>query len=87
MRFYTQQHQFYCGIDLHARSMCVCIVNRDGEVLVHRTLPAEPAAFLQTIAPYRADLVVAVECLFTWYCSPTSAPRNRSPSSWATLST
>jgi hypothetical protein len=21
MRFYTQQHQYYCGIDLHARSM------------------------------------------------------------------
>ena len=21
MRFYTQQHQFYCGIDLHARTM------------------------------------------------------------------
>jgi hypothetical protein len=21
MRFYTNQHQFYCGIDLHARSM------------------------------------------------------------------
>ncbi len=67
MRFYTQQHQYYCGIDLHARSMYVCIVNREGEVLVHRDLPANPAAFLQTIAPYRADLVVAVECLFTWY--------------------
>jgi hypothetical protein len=21
MRFYTNQHEFYCGIDLHARSM------------------------------------------------------------------
>lgn len=67
MRFYTQPHQFYCGIDLHARSMCVCILNQEGQILVHRTLPADPAAFLHTIAPYRADLVVAVECLFTWY--------------------
>ncbi len=25
MRFYTQQHQYHCGIDLHARSMYVCI--------------------------------------------------------------
>ncbi len=23
MRFYTQQHQYYCGIDLHARAMCL----------------------------------------------------------------
>ena len=29
MRFYTQQHQFYCGIDLHARTMYVCILNHE----------------------------------------------------------
>jgi len=27
MKFYTQQHKFYCGIDLHARTMYVCILN------------------------------------------------------------
>ena len=32
MRFYTQQHQFYCGIDLHARTMYLCILNQDGEI-------------------------------------------------------
>ena len=26
MRFYTQQHQFYCGIDLHARTMYLWVV-------------------------------------------------------------
>ena len=67
MRFYTHQHQFYCGIDLHARTMYLCIVNRDGEILVHRNLPAGPEPFLKAIAPYRADLVVCVECIFTWY--------------------
>ena len=34
MRFYTRQHQYYCGIDLHARSVYVCILNQEGEVLV-----------------------------------------------------
>jgi transposase len=67
MRFYTQQHQFYCGIDLHARTMYLCILNRDGEILVHRNMPAGPDPFLKTIAPYREDLVVCVECIFTWY--------------------
>ncbi len=28
MRFYQQSHQFYCGVDLHARSMHVSIVDR-----------------------------------------------------------
>jgi transposase len=67
MRFYTNQHPFYCGIDLHARSMYVCIVNRDGEILMHRNMKAAPEPFLQAIAPYREALVVAVECLCTWY--------------------
>jgi transposase len=67
MRFYTNQHPFYCGIDLHARSMYVCIMNHAGEVLLHRNMKAAPEPLLKAIAPYREGLVVAVECMFTWY--------------------
>jgi transposase len=66
MRFYTQPHQFYGGIDLHARTMYLCLVDRDGEIVLHRHMKAAPEPFLKAIAPYRADLVVWVECLFTW---------------------
>lgn len=67
MRLYTQQHQHYCGIDLHARSLYLCILNQAGEALLHRNLRATPDAFFKAITPYRQDLVVAVECMFTWY--------------------
>jgi transposase len=67
MNFYTKEHRYYCGIDLHARSMYACILNQSGEVMVHQNLPAEPDAFLKAIAPYREDVAVAVECIFTWY--------------------
>jgi transposase len=67
MRFYTKQHKFYCGIDLHARSMYLCILNQEGAILLHRNMPAGPEPFLKAIAPYREDLVVCVECIFTWY--------------------
>jgi transposase len=67
MRFYTTQHPFYCGIDLHARSMYVCILSHDGEILLHRNMKAAPEPFLKAVAPYRDGLVVAVECIFTWY--------------------
>jgi hypothetical protein len=33
MRFYNAQHKFYCGIDLHARTMYVCILDHHGEIL------------------------------------------------------
>jgi hypothetical protein len=66
MRFYTKAHKFYCGIDLHARTRSLCILNQEGEILLHRHMKAAPVPFLQAIAPYRDDLVVCVECLFTW---------------------
>jgi transposase len=67
MRFYTKQHQFYCGIDWHARTMYVCSLDQPGELLLHRNMKASPEMFLKAIAPYRAALVVCVECIFTWY--------------------
>ena len=53
MRFYTQQHRYSCGIDLHARSMYLCILNQAGKVLLHRNMRANPDAFLKAVAPYR----------------------------------
>jgi transposase len=47
--------------------MYLCLLNREGEILVHRNMPAGPDPFLKAIAPYREDLVVCVECIFTWY--------------------
>jgi hypothetical protein len=47
--------------------MYVCILSHDGEILLHRNMKAAPEAFLQAIAPYRDGLVVAVECIVTWY--------------------
>jgi hypothetical protein len=40
MRFYTGQHRYYCGIDLHARRMYICILDAEGQVRVHRNGPA-----------------------------------------------
>jgi len=67
MRFSTEPHKFYGGIDLHARTMYLCILNQVGEILVHRHMPAAPDPFLTTIAPSREDVVVCVACIFTWY--------------------
>jgi transposase len=67
MRFYTKQHPFSCGIDLHARTMSLCVLNQAGEMLLHRNMKARPEMLLKALAPYRDDIVVAVACLCTWY--------------------
>src|SRR5262245_6445242 len=79
MRFYTNQHPFYCGIDLHARSMYVCILSQAGEILVPRNMQAAPEPFLKAVAPYRDRLVVAVECIFPWYWLAELCPHEGMP--------
>jgi len=67
MRFYTTTHQYYCGIDLHARVMYLCIINSEGEIVLHRNMKADPESLLKAIEPYRPDILIGVECIFTWY--------------------
>jgi len=67
MRYYTKQHKFYCGIDLHTNKMYLCIINREGDIVLHRNMRTKPDIFLRAIKPFREDLVVAAECMFAWY--------------------
>ena len=67
MRFYTNQHLFYCRIDLHARSMYLCILNQEGDIVLHRNMMAGPGPLLKANAPSRRTLVIGVECIFTLY--------------------
>jgi transposase len=47
--------------------MYVCILDRDGNILVHKNMKTDPKRLLRIIKPYRDDIVVAVECMFAWY--------------------
>jgi transposase len=47
--------------------MYMCILSQDGVILLHRNMKTSPEMFLKAIAPYREDLVVCVEGIFTWY--------------------
>lgn len=67
MNFYTGVHPFYCGIDLHARSMYLCILDDRGQTVLHKNMRTDPDAFLRAIEPFREGLVVGVECVFCWY--------------------
>jgi transposase len=67
MRFYNRQHRFYCGVDLHARTLSLHVLDAHGETALAKTLPASPKAFLQAVGPFRDGLAVACECMFAWY--------------------
>ena len=42
MQFYTKQHKHNCGVDLHARTMYVCIIDVQGNILKTRNIRTDP---------------------------------------------
>ena len=49
------------------RKRCTSVSSiKRGTKLVHKNLPTTPEAFLRVLAPYREELVIGVEGMFTW---------------------
>jgi hypothetical protein len=54
-RFSPTPHPLDRGLDLHARTLSVCILSQDVERLRHRHLQTRPEPLLRHMAPLRAD--------------------------------
>ena len=67
MRFYSKQHKYYCGVDIHAKTMYLCIIDQEARIIKQKNIKSNPAAFMKAIEKYRDDIVVSAECMFTWY--------------------
>ncbi len=67
MQFYNQQHKYYCGIDLHARKMYICIINHKGKVKVHMNIKTDSELFFELVLPFMEDIIIGVESVFCWY--------------------
>jgi transposase len=67
MRFLTSTAASYVGVDLHARTLYVCVLDQAGQVQLSRNLPAKPEPFLRAIQPFRPDVLVGCECVHSWY--------------------
>jgi len=59
--------RFYGGVDLHARSLYLVVLDSHGQVRLSRNLPAAPEPFLRATTPFRKGLVVGCECMHCWY--------------------
>jgi hypothetical protein len=78
MQFYNQQHRFYAGIDLHARSMHVCVLDASGTVVLDRNLARQFATLLQAnVAKIDLTSIVSENRSDTDYFCSTSFGRQR----------
>ena len=68
MKLHQSVTQFNCGIDLHAKNMYLCVMDKEGNKLLHKNIKThDRECFLELVAPYRHDLTVACESTFNWY--------------------
>jgi transposase len=79
MRTYKTAHAYYCGIDLHARSLYAHVLDDKGTTRLQQNLTASPRAVLEALAPYREGLVVGCECMFAWYWLADLCEREQIP--------
>ena len=77
MKFYNRQHKYYCGVDLHARKMYVCILDIKGKVIVHLNIKTDPERFFELVFPFIEDVVVGVECVFLLVLAGRSVRRSQ----------
>ena len=67
MKYHTATTEYNCGIDLHARQMYVCVMDRQRKKLVHSNVRNyDFDYFLKLVQPYRHDLTVCCEFMFGW---------------------
>ncbi len=67
MRFLHVPSKYYCGIDLHLKSMYITVMDRLGNILLHRNLPCCFETFLRYVEPFLPDLIVGVESVYLYY--------------------
>lgn len=66
--YYQTTTEYSCGVDLHSRQMYICVMDKNGEVLVHRNVRGNNFEyFLKLVEPYKHSLTVCCECTFNWY--------------------
>lgn len=60
--------KYVCGIDLHAQTMAICIMDKNGKILVKKSIKCELGLLMDQLKPYKKSITVGVESTFNWYC-------------------
>jgi transposase len=67
MEYVHVNKKHYCGIDLHADVMYVCVLDKDGAVRFHHELPTDFERLLKHLKPFLSSVAVCAESTFNWY--------------------
>ena len=78
MRFAKVDSKYYCGIDLHSRSMYISVMDKEGEILFHRNMPNDFDIFKNYVEHLQPNMAVGSNRVATTIGSPMPAKKQTS---------
>lgn len=67
MELATMNTKYVCGVDLHSTKMYICIMDKEGNIQLHRNMQNDFQLFNNLISKYKDNLSVGVESMHSYY--------------------
>ena len=71
--------KYVCGIDLHAQTMAICIMDKNGKILVKKSIKCDIGLLMEQLKPYLKSITVGVESTYNWYWLLDGLKKNKVP--------
>lgn len=65
--FYPVTTKYVCGIDLHAKTLTACVMEKDGKIVRKQTMECRVPAVIDFLSPWGSDITIGVESTYNWY--------------------
>lgn len=79
MRLASINKKYYCGIDLHAKNITVCVMNKSGKILLHEEIVSNMDLLIKLLKRYLKDLAIGCESTFNWYWLADGCRKHKIP--------
>lgn len=56
--------KYVCGIDLHAQTMAICIMDKNGKILMRKSIKCKISLLLEQLRPFIRSITVGVESTY-----------------------
>jgi transposase len=71
--------KYVCGVDLHGKTKYICVMDKSGNILLHRNMKNDFDSFKDYISPYLPNISVGVESMHSYYWLSDSCLKNNIP--------
>ena len=79
MEFAKISTQYVCGVDLHSTKMYICVMDKEGNIQLHRNMHNDFKLFKSLISVYLHSISVGVESMHSYYWLADCCRENNIP--------